>query len=371
MERKRKLAILTNILAPYRLPIFQYLGDRFQVTVLYSGNEGNRGQWRGVEQEIEGIQIKQSRGVTFARRRRTGGEVQDTAYLHVTPGLLMDLLRVSPDAIVSDEMGFRTLAALLYARFSGKPVWVWWGGTAHTEREISRAKHLFRRWLARHVNRWFSYGRTSTEYLGTLGVHRDRVVELQNCVPEGPYLAAGDPALQLRIKPVLLCVGQLIRRKGVDLLLDSAARLQAEGFRFSLLIVGEGPEKPSLEQRARELGLQNVHFHPPQPPRQMPQVYRSADLFVFPTREDVWGLVVNEALWSGLPTLVSIYAGCASELVTPPSTFDPLDPVDFDRKLRSALSGQLPPPDLARLKTSAEVSDTIARELDAFLGRAP
>ena len=72
----------------------------------------------------------------------------------------------------------------------------------------------------------------------------------------------------------------------------------------------------------------------------MSAVYRSGDVLVFRASTHVWGLVVNEALWSGVPALVSVYAGCARELVPSSSTFDPLDPTDFATKLRLALSGQ-------------------------------
>jgi glycosyltransferase involved in cell wall biosynthesis len=90
-------------------------------------------------------------------------------------------------------------------------------------------------------------------------------------------------------------------------------------------------------------------------------------LLVFPTRDDVWGLVTNEALWSGLPVLVSVYAGCAKELVPPESTFDPLDEADFATKLRLAVAGQLPPPDLKRLQRIGTVSDRLVNELERVL----
>jgi glycosyltransferase involved in cell wall biosynthesis len=364
---RRRLAILTNILAPYRVPIFERLADHFEVTVLFSGEEGNRAQWRGIQDEVHRIRVKRAKGFTFAWNRRERGAVLDTRYLHVNPGLITELLRIRPDAILTDEMGFRTLTGLLYARLFAKPAWVWWGGTVHTECGIALGKRLFRRWLVGRVHRWFSYGITSTDYLVSLGVPPQKVVELQNCIPEEAYLNAQSPSIQFEIRPVLLCVGQLIPRKGVDLLLEAAARVQAEGLSFSLLVVGDGPEKPLLEQRAKELMLRDVHFHAPQPPTRMPAVYRSGDVLVFPTREDVWGLVVNEALWSGLPALVSIYAGCARELVPPGSTFDPLDPTDFAAKLRLAVAGQLPPPDLTRVKRIDEVSGIIIRELNATL----
>jgi glycosyltransferase involved in cell wall biosynthesis len=195
-------------------------------------------------------------------------------------------------------------------------------------------------------------------------VPKQAVVELQNCVFERGYTETVSPAIQLEIRPVLLCVGRLVAGKGVDILLQAASRLQAEGLAFSLLVVGDGPEKLPLQQRAEELRLQNVYFYPAQDSNNMPAVYRSGDILVFPTLKDVWGLVVNEALWSGLPALVSIYAGCARELVPTNSIFDPLDPAGFDRKLRDAVAGELPRPDLTRLRRIDEVANIVVRELD-------
>jgi glycosyltransferase involved in cell wall biosynthesis len=265
-------------------------------------------------------------------------------------------------------MGFRSLLALAYGRLFRRPVWVWWGGTRHTERGIGIIRRILRRRFALYVRRWLSYGITSTEYLVSLGVDPGRVVELQNCVPEDLYRGPVAPAFELQPRPVLLCVGRLVPGKGVDLLLQVAARVQAEGRVFSVLVVGDGPERESLERTTNDLGLKNVQFKAARSPSGMAAVYRSGDVLVFPTLDDVWGLVVNEALWSGLPALVSIYAGCARELVPPESTFDPLDPADFAAKLRRAVAGELPPPDATRLRRMAEVSDKIAQELHGTLG---
>lgn len=364
---RRKLAILTNTLAPYRMPLVQHLTRRFEVTVLYSGEEGNRDQWRGLERSAAGFAVKRSRGFTYAWTKRNHGAALDTRYLHINPGLVLDLVRLRPDAVITNEMGFRSLVALAYGSSYRRPVWVWWGGTRHTEQGIGKIKRLLRHQMVPRVERWFSYGKTSTEYLVSLGVDPGCVVELQNCVPEGDYRVPVAPAIAVQPRPALLYAGRLVPGKGVDLLLRAAARLQAEGLTFSLLLVGSGPERHALETLARELALAHVKFHDSRPPRDMPAIYRSADALVFPTLDDVWGLVVNEALWSGLPALVSVYAGCAAELVPPQSTFDPLDPTDFAAQLRAAVRGALPPPELARLRRLDEVAATMIRELDRAL----
>lgn len=359
-----RLALLTNTLAPYRLPIYRRLAEHFDVTVLYSGDESNRSHWQASTAGLQGFRVKRSRGIVIPWLKRDRGAVLDARYLHLNPGFLSDLLRIRPDAVVSDEMGFRTLVALLYTRLFGAPLWVWWGGTLHTERGIGLLRRLLRRRLAPVTRGWFSYGVTSTEYLESLGVPRTSIVELQNCVPESPYLERVPPALQLVPKPVVLCVSRLVPGKGVNLLLEAAAQVQAQGESFTLLLVGDGPEKSFLEGRVAQLGLRNVVFHPAEPPDRVPALYQSGDVLVFPTLDDVWGLVVNEALWSGLPALVSIYAGCAKELVPPGSTFDPLDPIEFAAKLRLGVTGQLPRPERSRMRRVDEVSGLMIRALD-------
>jgi glycosyltransferase involved in cell wall biosynthesis len=198
-------------------------------------------------------------------------------------------------------------------------------------------------------------------------VRPDRILQSQNAVDEERFLAAVRPAWDLPQKPVVLHVGQLIERKGVGLLLDAAATLQREGCRFSLLLVGNGRYKQELERRAQALDLKNVYFKPAQAPEQMPAVYRSGDLLVFPTLEDVWGLVANEAILSGLPVLCSKYAGCASELFPPENIFSPDDPAELVEKLRIGLAGQLRTVDRARLRPMPALGEQLVLELNAVL----
>src|SRR5205823_5199634 len=109
-----------------------------------------------------------------------------------------------------------------------------------------------------------------------------------------------------------------------------------------------------LEQLARDLQLKNVHFHSSRGSDEMPGVYRSGDVLILPTLSDVWGVVANEAVWSGIPVLCSKYAGCAKELFSADSVFDPENADEFVAKLRNAVAGRLPKPDRSRIKTTAE-----------------
>jgi len=366
-----RVAILTHMVTPYRVPILEFVARQFDVTVFYSGRESNRAEWEGIERELKLARVKRSWGVTLKYWKRVAGTPIGVGFFHITPGYFLDLLRWRPDAIISTEMGFRSLVALLYGTVFRKPVWVWWGGTVHTEGAVGALRRWFRRIVARWAPGWISYGRTSTEYLLSLGIDRRRILEIQNCVDECTFAARPPRAFDVSPRPVLLHAGQMIPRKGIAQLLEAAKALQDEGATFSVLLVGNGSERQALEEHATRLGLANVHFRPGVPASQMPAVYQSADLYVFPTLRDAWGLVVNEAMLSGIPVLASVYAGCAAELLTPEAVFDPLDPEDFKAKLGRGLQGSLPRPELSRLKTSGEVGSMIVEELGRALRPGP
>ena len=367
-RRRRRPAILTNVVAPYRKPLYEALAREMDVAIFTGGVEGNRASWGDLASQVRGAVVKKSWGFTWTIERRGAGQTPDRRYLHANPGVLADLVRFSPDVVVTNEMGPRTMMALLYGLCAGVPVFVWWGGTLHTERRISPARQALRRLIVRWVRHWFSYGKTSTEYLRLLKVPADRIVELQNCVDDRLYRTPVAPAYSPTPRPVLLHVGQLNRRKGVAELLEAAARLQAKGAIFSLLLVGGGPDEKSLKADVERLGLRNVTFEPSQSPERMPAVYRSADCLVFPTLEDVWGLVANEALLSGCRVIASIYAGCAPELIPPANRFDPLNADDFDRVLGRAVRGELAPANDSVVRPCMQVADQLLRGIAAARG---
>jgi glycosyltransferase involved in cell wall biosynthesis len=218
--------------------------------------------------------------------------------------------------------------------------------------------------ISRWALHWISYGWTSTEYLRSLDIRDNRILEIQNGVDESRFGVEMEPAFRVGPKPVLLYVGQLIARKGIEPLLHAVANLQKEGREFSLLLVGSGRDQQDLSRLTEDLNLANVHYRPARESESMPAVYRSADVLIFPTLEDVWGLVANEGILSGLPVLCSRYAGCAHELFAPESIFDPHDAAEFNEKLRMAIEGKLPNPDSSRLKTTSQIASDLIRAIE-------
>lgn len=364
-----RLAILNNVVPPYRVPIYRYLSRRYRTVVIVSGSEDNR-KWDS-KTVTNGLAVRTAWGISIKRRVVGGGGItRDLRYTHVNPGYIWELLKLRADAIITTEMGFRSLVAIIYGLIFRVPVWVWWGGTLHTERPRVFFKRFVRRYFfAKFARRWISYGTTSTEYLESIGVARSRILQIQNCVDDAMFLGPVEPRPIDVPRPRALFVGQLIGRKGIYQLLEASARLQHSGMQFSLVVVGDGPEVARFDAEAARLEVDRLHRIPYVAPEQMPSIYRSCDFLVFPTLEDVWGLVVNEALLSGIPVISSVYAGCAKELLPEENIFDPNDAAEFTETLKRALLGKIAPPDRGRIKSAREVAEMIAADIAATIGR--
>lgn len=148
-----KVAILTNIIPPYRVPLYQQIGEQFETFVLISGKENNRSiTWQGTEAKLPNLKILHSQGLTLNFSKKDSEKIYDYKYLHINPGYLSDIIAIRPDAVLTVEMGFRTLLSLLYGTLYGKPVWVLWGNPAH------RAKHKLCKEASAQTN--FSVGKT-------------------------------------------------------------------------------------------------------------------------------------------------------------------------------------------------------------------
>lgn len=117
--------------------------------------------------------------------------------------------------------------------------------------------------------------------------------------------------------PFFLAVGRQIPAKNLLFLLEvyEAYRRTAGRRCLPLVIVGEGPQRKTIERFIMDKGLEQVHLFPFVSPEKLRAFYHHAAALVLPSTLETWGLVVNEAMAAGLPVVVSKTCGCASVLV--------------------------------------------------------
>jgi glycosyltransferase involved in cell wall biosynthesis len=184
------------------------------------------------------------------------------------------------------------------------------------------------RWLYRQCDRLLYVGRRSVQHFKRLGCPDEKLVFSPYCVDTSPFELGETARRRLRSRTrnrlgirtedkVLLLSGKLVRRKRPDLLLQAIKLLPVDvRERIRVLALGNGDQQAALETLAREsppvalscLGFQNQ--------TQLSAYYHAADLLVLPSESgETWGLVVNEALHHGLPSVVSDAVGSAPDLI--------------------------------------------------------
>jgi glycosyltransferase involved in cell wall biosynthesis len=116
-------------------------------------------------------------------------------------------------------------------------------------------------------------------------------------------------------RPAILYASKFMRRKHPDDLLRAAQTLVAEGLEFDLVMVGSGEMEAELKAMAKRLGLSNAVFPGFINQQKLPRIFGACDIFVLPSEDEPWGLVVNEAMCAGLPIIASSEVGCVSDLL--------------------------------------------------------
>ena len=134
--------------------------------------------------------------------------------------------------------------------------------------------------------------------------------------PDAPAISALRARLCLSGTPVYIFSGALIPRKGVDVLLAAFARVAQRFPKAELVLLGDGSLRPTLEASVEPSLRNRVHFAGQIPQADLPACYALADVFVFPSRHDGWGVVINEACGAGLPVVATRSTGAVRDLVT-------------------------------------------------------
>jgi glycosyltransferase involved in cell wall biosynthesis len=263
-------------------------------------------------------------------------------------GLIKAVLEEKPDVVISDGFFQWTYAALWLRAARQIPHVMCYERTSHTERHAQWFRTVYRKLVMRWIDAMCCNGRLCGQYVQSLGFPPDRIT-YGHMVADVESLAEKSAQIteqQIRQKrselslqgTVFLYVGRIIPRKGVIQLLKAWKNfsLEAGKNKCSLLLVGGGPQEAECRAYCRENGLDNVHLTGAIDYDLLPMYYRCADIFVIPTLEDNWSLVVPEAMACGLAVLCSKYNGCWPELVKPENgwVFDPLDVSDTVNALR-------------------------------------
>lgn len=334
-----RLALSFTNLGPYHLARLRALGHRLEaegssLIVYETAGTERRYPWKA-SREAEPFERK----TLFPGRALEEIPARECAQA-IECGLRSD----RPDAVgVVGYVRPECLAALRWAERAERPVIL----LSESQRIDKRRSWWKEAIKSRRVKRCSSAlvgGPRHREYLVELGMPSARITLGYNAV-DNERLANQAQAARARgplngipvDRPYLLAVNRFVPEKNLAMLVRAFARLREHsngGQAWSLVLCGDGPDRPALEALVGRLcpcGL--VHFPGFLQEADLIPYYAFASAFVHPSRSEPWGLVVNEASACGLPLLVSQRAGCVETLVPEPTgttgrRFDPSDEGD-------------------------------------------
>lgn len=319
-----RLAIVTDIMAPYRIPLLNAVAARFGsgLVVFFMGDRTSNRLWRAVTAEalfdyrvIPGREISGDPGLGFNR--------------FWNPGMYSALSEFDPDVVVIGGYHHPTsYAVLAWTRLHRRKLVLWSESTSFDIRPSSRVRGAIKKWFLRNCAACIVPGTASERYLLSLGVPREGIFRSPNSIDIEKFISTSAPfrslasRLEFREKHglpafLILFVGRLSPEKGFLDVVEAAARLQATGRDVGVVVVGDGEMRAGYESEAtRRLSERSVLFTGFVQQDELPFYYASADALMVPSLSEPWGFVVQEAQVCGLPVVCSEHVGAGYDLIT-------------------------------------------------------
>jgi glycosyltransferase involved in cell wall biosynthesis len=320
-------------LAFYLQPVLREFAKIFPETALYTG------QWPGYvpgcEDAFDVCVVGKSRFISL-RKTKTG---YDRGFHWLSFKIVCDLLSFKPDIIFINGLSLWTLLVVLLKPFGRwRIVLIYSGSSPNVDLSDSSWRIRLRRLITRGIDGAITNSQAGKTYL------REVLKLEEDCVFARPYQMPDKQALLSSKKesnnplanlgsPVFLFIGQTIYRKGISWLLEACVLLEERGeFNYSIVIIGDGEQRQEFAKIAEGKSFADritwagwVEYG------KLGQYYKNSDIFIFPTLEDIWGMVVLEAMLFAKPVLCSKWAG-AEELLKHGESgfiFDPYDPKEL------------------------------------------
>jgi len=293
-----KVLILTATMAPYRVNVFNEIGKSCDLTVCF-------------EQQHDASREKDwfaSAGHCFRSIALKGWE---KPVRRLKPDIARQVFREHFDLAIAYEYATPTsMLFLLLCRLKGLPYLINCDG-AFIERHT--VKDLIKRFFIRGAAACLANGAHARAYFLHHGAKAERIHSHHfTSLYESDILpAVPEPAEKARLRSelgwagyakIVITVGRFIPSKRIDVLISAWAAMPSD---WLCVIVGSGELEPEYRRQMAQLFLANIRLPGHQDSAALKRMYMASDLFVLPTESDVWGLVVNEALASGLPVVTT------------------------------------------------------------------
>ncbi|MCX5701463.1 MAG: glycosyltransferase family 4 protein [Candidatus Omnitrophica bacterium] len=313
---RKKIVLITNIIAPNIISVFNAISDHPEVdlkVIFLAENETNR-KWNIYWDEIKFNYSVLKSFCIFIQSWEMP--------IYFNFGFWKTLTKFKPDAIcVSGYHYLVTIEALLYARINEIPITLWSESHLLSGFIKNSLADLYKKNIISRFDSYITCGTAAKRQNIYYGAKPEKIVMGSNSVDLEWFMKKHKEIQDNEISQMkrkypsknILYVGAFIKRKGVISLIAAFEKLDMAN--VGLILVGEGKEKDKYLKYIKEYNIKNVFFEGFVQKEDIVKYYKLADVFVLPSFNETWGLVVNEAMACGLPVLSSKYAGVTEDLV--------------------------------------------------------
>ena len=303
-----KIMILASFPAPYRINVFKGLAEQYDVDVFFqTDKDQNRSKKYFVGKETFKYYVLEQKK-DYNEFKACLKKIKEYDLVLAYDWYLKNALKVQQKCI-------RYRIPYIVNCDGALPL--------KGKRVINIPKDLVKRYFIRNASLCFASGNHAAEYFRHYGADENKICYHPFTSLYGEEILK-EPLSEIEKdkykkklgvdKPkMVLTIGQFIHRKGFDVLLKAWNKELDEN--YSLVIVGGGEEENQYQQYIADHNLKNVQLVGFKQKEEIFEYYKAADLFVLPTREDIWGLVVNEAMAMGLPVVSTDMCVAAAELI--------------------------------------------------------
>ena len=327
MERKPAVAVVFHHIGPYHHARLNAAADKLSVTGI---------EWSAQGYDAWGAAATPARYHKVSLFPEATDHYPDKAELRRAFSSALE--QTNPDVVaVNGWNNFGSLIAADCCVRRGIPMVVMSESSRHDEPR-TWGKEAIKRRIVGLYSAALVGGKRHVEYLVELGMPRERIFTGYNVVDNEYFRHKAEEVRSQRseVRPkcalpenYFLASARFIEKKNLSALIQAYAeyrrRSSAPNVPWDLVVLGDGPLKADLCHLISDLRL-NEHVHLPgfRQYDELSVYYALANAFVHASTSEQWGLVVNEAIASGLPVIVSNRCGCAAELVNGNGlTFDP------------------------------------------------
>lgn len=331
-REKRRIAVLNSHPIQYFAPLYVYLSasDEFEVTAFYLSDFSLRGaKDLGFGQDVKwDVDLLLGYSRHFVKDASTN--TLPTKFFSIfAPDLWSAIRNGNFDALwLHGHNVAAYILAFAAAKSAGIPVLMRCEthlGLAQTPLKTALRRPLMSAFYAA-CDGLLAIGSANKAFYRAMGAPEDKISLVPYTVDNERFMRVSSLPAQERLavrrrlgisddRPAVLYASKFMRRKHPDDLVRAAQALAREGLAFDLVMVGAGEMDAELRALVAEGGPATTVFPGFINQQELPRIFGACDVFVLPSEDEPWGLIVNEAMCAGLPIAISREVGCARDLL--------------------------------------------------------